>query len=62
MVTETKGALRPAEAAAWLSSSLPTITRLIRDGRIRSFTIGRARYITLAELQRFLAQREAEEN
>ena len=63
MVTELteKGALRPSEAATWLSCSRDTLDRLIKAGQLRSFKIGAARYISLEELRRFIRQREAEE-
>ena len=62
VVTEDRGALRPNEAARWLSCSRDTVDRLWQSGELRSFTVGRARYISMRELERFIAEREAEAN
>jgi excisionase family DNA binding protein len=58
-VAEDRGALRPNEAARWLSCSRDTVDRLCQSGDLRSFTVGRARYIAMRELERFIADREA---
>lgn len=59
-VTEERGAFRPNEAARWLGCSRDTIDRMCERGELRSWTIGRARYISVRELERFIAEREAE--
>lgn len=59
-ITEGRGAFRPAEAAAWLGVSRDTLDRMWQSGDIVSFTVGRARFISARELERFIAEREAE--
>lgn len=54
------GALRVKAACQWLGISDDTLSRLIAKQEIRSFTVGRARFVSMAELQRFVADREAE--
>lgn len=58
-ITEERGALRPNEAARWLSCSRDTIDRLCQTGELRSFKVGTARYISARELERFVSEREA---
>lgn len=55
-----RGALRPNGAARWLGCSRDTIDRLIASGLLRSFKIGAARYISTAELERFVREREGQ--
>ncbi|MCA9831526.1 MAG: helix-turn-helix domain-containing protein [Dehalococcoidia bacterium] len=55
---EERGTLRPNEAARWLGCSRDTIDRLCASGELKSFKIGTARYISAAELERFVAERE----
>lgn len=62
MVAEDRGAFRPNEAARWLGCSRDTIERLWRSGELKSFTVGRARYISARELERFVAEREAQQS
>jgi excisionase family DNA binding protein len=64
LVTESRerGALRPNEAAAWLGCSRDTLERLIARGELASFKIGASRYVSVDELRRFVARREAEAN
>ncbi len=57
--TEARGARRPNEAARWLGCSRDTIDRLVASGALRSFKVGSARYISTAELERFVREREA---
>ncbi|MCC7089534.1 MAG: helix-turn-helix domain-containing protein [Dehalococcoidia bacterium] len=61
MATSTmdRGAFRMKEAEAYLAVSRDTLDRLIRRGEIASFTVGRNRYISARELDRFIADREA---
>lgn len=59
-ITENRGAYRPAEAAAWLGVSRDTLDRLWQNGELATFTVGRARFISARELQRFVDDREAE--
>ena len=56
---ESRGALRPKEAAAWLGVSRDTLDRICQSGDLKSFTVGRARFISTHELARFVAEREA---
>lgn len=62
MATSTmeRGAFRMKEAEAYLAVSRDTLDRLIQRGEIVSFTVGRNRYISARELERFIAEREAE--
>lgn len=53
-------AFRPGEVAARLGCSDDTVGRLIASGALRSFLIGRARFVSALELARFVAEREAE--
>jgi len=64
MVTETRerGALRPNEAAAWLGISRDTLERIVQRGELRRAKIGAAVVFSVGELQRYLAEREAESN
>lgn len=59
--TNERGAMRPAEAAWWLSVSRDTLDRLIARGELRSFKVGAARFVSTAELARFVAERESGE-
>lgn len=59
MVTETtRISYRVREAAQVLGCSDDTIGRLIQRGELKSFTLGRARFITAAEIERLIAERE----
>jgi excisionase family DNA binding protein len=60
VLQEVRGAYRPAEAAAWLGVSRDTLDRICQRGDLKSFTVGRARFISARELERFIAEREAE--
>ncbi len=64
MVTETRerGALRPNEAAAWLGLSRDSLERLIARGELRSYKVGTSRFVSVAELQSFIARREQAED
>lgn len=53
-----RGALRPSEAAEWLGCSRDTIDRLIAKRTLRSFKVGAARFVSLAELRRFVEEAE----
>jgi excisionase family DNA binding protein len=53
-------ALTVPEVAAWLRVSRNQVFNLIREKRIRSFTIGRNRRITAAAVREYLAAREAD--
>ncbi len=55
-----RGALRPKGAAAWLDISRDTLDRLIASGDLKFFTVGRARFVSAKELERFISDREAE--
>ncbi|MBE0610073.1 MAG: helix-turn-helix domain-containing protein [Dehalococcoidia bacterium] len=56
---DRRGALRPNEAAQWLSCSRDTIDRLCATGELKSFKIGMARFVAVSELERFIAERQA---
>lgn len=58
--TVERGAFRMKEAEAYLAVSRDTLDRLIQRGEIVSFTVGRNRYVSARELERFIAEREAE--
>ncbi len=61
MPAETKEpqlAYRVNAAARALDCSRDTVERLINAGQIRSFKVGAARFISAAELLRFVASRE----
>jgi len=53
-------AYTPAEAAELLRIARATLYRYIADGRIQSFTLGRARRISARAIDAFIASREAE--
>jgi excisionase family DNA binding protein len=57
--TEPRGAYRMKSASAWLGISDDTLARLIQRGEIASYTVGRARFISAKELERFVSDREA---
>ena len=57
MVTETKLAYRPADAARVIGVSKDTVERLIVRGELKSLKIGSARLITAAEIEAFLARK-----
>ena len=48
------GCLTVVEAAAWLGISRAKVYELLAAGEVRSFTVGRARRIPMAELVRFV--------
>lgn len=58
MNTDTRLAFGPKEAAETIGSSRDTIDRLIERGHLKSFTVGRRRFITAEELRRFIRERE----
>lgn len=58
--TPQHGALRPREAAAWLSVSRDTFDRLCANGELTSYKVGAARFVSMRELERFVAEREAQ--
>ncbi|MDP9369517.1 MAG: helix-turn-helix domain-containing protein [Chloroflexota bacterium] len=53
--------LRDVEAAERLSLSRATVWKLMASGELRSVHVGRARRIVAADLDRWLAQRLAED-
>jgi excisionase family DNA binding protein len=55
----TRGALRPNEVADWLGCSRDTVDRLISRGELKSFKLGASRFISSAELDRFIRENEA---
>lgn len=61
-VLEDRGALRPKEAATWLGMSRDTFDRLAATGALRTYKVGFARFVSMRELERFIAEREAEAN
>ncbi len=52
--------MRPKEAAAWLGLSRDTFDRLCAAGKLKSYKVGTARFVSMRELERFVAEREAE--
>jgi excisionase family DNA binding protein len=56
--TRERGALRLAEAAAWLGVSRDTVERLIQRGELRRVKVGAVVLITVDELRRYLRARE----
>jgi excisionase family DNA binding protein len=58
--TQERAAFRPSEVAARLGCSRDTVERAIAAGDLKSFLINRARFISARELERFIAEREAE--
>jgi excisionase family DNA binding protein len=58
--TRERGALRLAEAAAWLGVSRDTVERLIQRGELRRVKVGAVVLITVDELRRYLRTREEE--
>lgn len=58
VATETRGAFRMNEAARYVGLSRDTLERLWQRGELATFTIGRARFISARELDRFIAERE----
>ncbi len=58
--TENRTAFRPGEVAARLGCSRDTVDRAIAAGDLKSFSINRARFVSARELERFVAEREAE--
>lgn len=60
-MTTERGAFRPAEVATWLGCSRDTVDRMIARGELRSFKVGpQVRFVSRAELERFVREREAE--
>jgi excisionase family DNA binding protein len=57
---DSRVAVRTAEAASRLGLGKTIVRQLVRDGELRSFTVGRAVLIPLTELDRFVAERLAE--
>lgn len=47
------------DAARLLNMSVSTMYELIAEGTIRTYTVGRRRYISHEALRRFVAEREA---
>jgi len=58
-ITE-RGALRMGDAARYLSVSRDTVDRLWQRGELTTWKIGTGRYVSVAELQRFIREREAQ--
>lgn len=54
---QAAGCLTVVEAASWLGISRAKLYELLAAGEVRSFTVGRARRIPMAELVRFVEQR-----
>jgi excisionase family DNA binding protein len=52
-------AVRTAEAAIRLGVGKTVLRALLRDGELRSFRVGRAVLIPVAEIERFVADRVA---
>lgn len=59
--TDGRVAVRIAEAAARLGIGKTVLRTLVRDGELRSFRVGRAVLIPVAELDRFVAERVSRE-
>ncbi len=54
------GAMSPAEVAQALGVSLPTVHRILASGELRSFKVLRARRITRAAVDEYIALHEAQ--
>lgn len=54
-----RAAFRPSEVAGALGCSRDTVDRLITRGELKSFKVGAGRFVSQAELARFVADREA---
>lgn len=54
------GVLSVEDAARWLSLGRTVTYRLIGEGRLRSFTVGRRRLVPLAACEEYVADRLAE--
>jgi excisionase family DNA binding protein len=62
MTAETRLAYGPDEAARVMGMSRDTLERAIQRGAIKSWTVGRRRFVSAEELRRFMAEREAASN
>ncbi len=60
MVSTDRLAYRPKEAAHAIGASDDLIHKLLANGELRGFKVGSARFISAQELERFIAQREAQ--
>ena len=58
MVTETRLAYRPNEAARVLGCSRDTVDRLIERGELKSFKLLATRFISAEEITRVIRERE----
>lgn len=54
-----KAAFSVAEGCAYIGTSRPTFYRLMDEGVLRSFHIGRRRLVLKADLDRFIRERLA---
>jgi excisionase family DNA binding protein len=57
--TTEKAALSVEEGCAYIGTSRPTFYRLMGEGVLRSFHIGRRRLVLKADLDRFIRERLA---
>lgn len=57
---EERAAFRIDEVRQLFGCSRDTVDRLIASGELRSWKIGRARFVSASEIERFMAEREAE--
>lgn len=62
MTVETRLSYRPGEVAQVLGCSRDTVFRLLAAGKLRSFRINTARFVSAAELERFVREREEAES
>ena len=62
MTTDTRLAYGPDEAARAMGMSRDTLERAIQRGVLKSWTVGRRRFISAEELQRFIREREEAAN
>jgi excisionase family DNA binding protein len=49
-------AVRPAGAARMLGLGLSKLYELLRDGELTAYTVGRARFITVASVREYVAR------
>ena len=59
---DTKLALRIDEVSEMLSLSPRTVWGLANDGEIKSFKVGSARLFSLGAVQKWIAQKEEDQN
>lgn len=60
-ITPLRGALRLAEAATYLGISRTRMFEMVRRNECRSFHLGRTHLVSIRELDRLIAEREAME-